>query len=96
MKKTANLVEQHIAEYDSRLKHVDELARRAVGATEQGLDSELQALIKERDRLAIHVEQMKLRSLDDWAKEELALAGPMGVWDAVAQQLEKLVERLEH
>ncbi len=91
-----NLVEQHIAEYDARLKHMDELTQRADnGAAEQGLDSELQALIKERDRLASHVEQMKLRSLDDWDEEELAQAGPMGVWDALAQQLEKLVERLE-
>ena len=90
-----NLVEQHIAEYESRLKHMDELTQRVGGAAEEGLDSELQALIKERDRLANHVEQMKLRSLDDWDKEELSQAGPMGVWDALAQQLEKLVERLE-
>ena len=95
MTSTAKLVEQHVAEYESRLKHMDELTKRADDATDQGLDSELQALIRERDRLANHVEQMKLRSLDDWDKEELAMAGPMGVWDAVAQQLEKLVERLE-
>jgi len=92
-----NLVEQHVAEYESRLKHMDELTQRASGAVGAGqeLDSELQALIKERDRLSNHVEQMKLRSLDDWDKEELSMAGPMGVWDAVAQQMEKLVERLE-
>ena len=46
--------------------------------------------------LPIYVEQMKLSSLENWDTEELALAGPMGVWDALAQQLEKLVERLEH
>jgi predicted component of type VI protein secretion system len=95
MTSIAKLVEQHVAEYESRLKHVDELTQRADDATDQGLDSELQALIKERNRLANHVEQMKLRSLDDWDKEELSMAGPMGVWDAVAQQLEKLVERLD-
>ena len=93
-----NLVEQHIAEYESRLVHMDELVQRVskTAGVGQELDSELQALIKERDRLTSHVEQMKLRSLEDWDKEELALAGPMGVWDALAQQLEKLVERLEH
>jgi predicted component of type VI protein secretion system len=95
MTSIAKLVEQHVAEYESRLKHMDELTQRADDATDQGLDSELQALIKERNRLANHVEQMKLRSLDDWDKEELSMAGPMGVWDAVAQQLEKLVERLD-
>lgn len=91
-----NLVERHLVEYDSRLKHMDELAQRVSSSAEQELDSEFRALIKERDRLADEVERMKLRSLDDWEKEELALAGPMGVWDALAQQLEKLVERLEH
>mgnify|MGYP001827470293 FL=1 len=92
-----NLAERHIAEYESRLMHMDELVQRVSdpGGAGQGLDSELQALIKERDRLASHVEQMKLRSLEDWDEEELALAGPMGVWDALAQQLEKVVERLE-
>jgi len=93
-----NLAERHVTEYESRLLHMDELVQRVSNAAGPGqeLDSELQALIKERDRLASHVEQMKLRSLEDWDKEELALAGPMGVWDALAQQLEKLVERLEH
>jgi predicted component of type VI protein secretion system len=95
MTSIAKLVEQHVAEYESRLKHMEKLTQRADDATDQGLDSELQALIKERNRLANHVEQMKLRSLDDWDKEELSMAGPMGVWDAVAQQLEKLVERLD-
>ena len=92
-----SLAEQHVTEYESRLMHMDELIQRVndeAGAGQE-LDSELQALIKERDRLASHVEQMKLRSLEDWDEEELALAGPMGVWDALAQQLEKVVERLE-
>ena len=93
-----NLAERHIAEYESRLAHMDELVQRANNAPGVGqeLDNELRALIKERDRLANHVEQMKLSSLENWDTEELALAGPMGVWDALAQQLEKLVERLEH
>lgn len=89
-----HLVEQHVTEYESRLKHVDEKIQDASEAAGEELDGELQSLIKERDRLADHVEQMKLRSLEDWDKEELAQAGPMGVWDALAQQLEKVVERL--
>ena len=90
-----HLVEQHVAEFESRLKHMDELTQRVEDKVDQEIDSELKELIAERDRLASHVEQMKLRSLDDWDKEELSQAGPMGVWDALAQQLEKLVERLE-
>jgi hypothetical protein len=42
-----------------------------------------------------HLEEMRLKSLDDWREEEIEKAGPMGIWDAVAQQLEDLVERLE-
>lgn len=94
MTRLEHLVEQHVTEYESRLQHVNEQIQRATEASGEGLDSELLDLIKERDRLANHVEQMKIRSLDDWDKEELAQAGPMGVWDALAQQLEKVVERL--
>lgn len=90
-----HLVEQHVTEYAARLKHVDEMVEQIQGAATEDLDSEIQDLIKERDRLASHVEQMKLRSVEDWEKEELAQAGPMGVWDALAQQLERLVERIE-
>ena len=49
----------------------------------------------EREELAGHLERMRLRSLEDWQEKEIELSGPMGIWDAVAQQLEKLVERLE-
>ncbi|MCP5015186.1 MAG: hypothetical protein GY938_07865 [Ketobacter sp.] len=52
-------------------------------------------LIKDRDKLASHIDELRLRSLDDWKKEEIEKAGPMGIWDAVAQQLEKLIERIE-
>ena len=88
------LVSQHITEYESRLKHVDEQIEQVKAVAEEPLDPELREMISERDRLANHVEQMKLRSLDDWDSEELSMSGPMGVWDALAQQLEKLVERL--
>ncbi len=95
MTSTAKLVEQHVAEYESRLKHMDELTQRVAGTPDQELDSELQELISERDRLANHVEQMKLHSVEDWDKEMISQAGPMAIWDSLAQNLEKLVERLE-
>ncbi len=96
MTKLDHLVEQHVREYQSRLKHVDELLARAQAAARGRTgpeQEELEALRRKRDELAGQFD--RLSSLEDWREEELEKAGPMGVWDAVAQQLEALVERLE-
>ena len=94
------LVEQHIRESESRRKHVDELLQRAdagVGSAEQDpeLVKTLRELREERDRLAAHAEELRFESVDRWRSEEIELAGPMAVWDALAQSVEQLVERLE-
>ncbi len=98
MTKVDHLVEQHVREYQSRLKHVDELLARAQAAARNRPgpspeQEELEVLRRKRDELASQFD--RLSSLKDWREEELEKAGPMGVWDAVAQQLEALVERLE-
>lgn len=94
------LVERHILEYESRLKHVDKLLERA----RQGLDTvpatatvktTLTSLEEERNTFATYLEELRMKSLANWREEELEKAGPMGIWDALAQQLEKLVERIE-
>lgn len=84
-------IEQHILEYESRLGHINELLVRADQAV--GETAELAGLKQERDKLAGKLGEIKQKSAEEWEKEELAAAGPMGIWDAVAQQLEKLVER---
>lgn len=92
------LGEQHIREHESRLKHIDELMARAhaaAGPEQAEIGAELEKLAAEREELAGHLEKMRLRHFEDWQEKEIELAGPMGIWDAVAQQLEKLVERLE-
>jgi hypothetical protein len=97
MTKYAHIAEQHIIEFESRLKHIDELIVRAnedVTGKEHDLVSELKELTSKREELAGHIEKMRLKSPEDWGEKEIEKAGPMGVWDAVAQQLEKLVERL--
>jgi hypothetical protein len=89
------LIQQHILEHESRLKHVDELLERAQEriATE---DAEQLAKVKqERDKLSGQIEEFKLRPPDQWSKEEFEKTGPMVVWDTLAQKLEKLVERME-
>jgi hypothetical protein len=95
---TGSLFDKHIEEYDMRLRHIDELLMRAHA---KALDKEHEAAIelarlqKERDRFASWVNEQKIKPLGNWRQEEIEKAGPMGVWDAVAQQLERLVERLE-
>lgn len=87
------LVQQHILEHESRLKHVDELIERAQaggGAAEQLADVK-----RERDQLSSRFESFKLKPPDQWSEEEFENTGPMVVWDTLAQKLEKLVERLE-
>jgi hypothetical protein len=94
------LIQQHILEHESRLKHVDELLERAqqgIAKTEAANVAEQLASAKaERDRLAGRVEEYKQRPPEQWSEEEFETKGPMIIWDTLAQQLEKLVERMEH
>ena len=90
------LVEQHIREHESRLKHIDELLQRTRKATDkkEDINAELEEVERDREQLYEHIQTVK-QSPQYWAKNALDKAGPMGVWDAVAQRLEKLVERIE-
>jgi len=85
------LVESHVREYESRLKHIDELVARASKADLQKVEhqSELSDLKQERDKLAGHLDEIKALSAEEWAKE----GGPMVIWDIVAERLEKLTGR---
>lgn len=94
------MIEQHIREYQSRMQHIDEMMERArtlVGEAPADAASRaaLEAAIRDRDKLTTHYEELKLSSTENWRQEEILKGGPMGLWDAVAQQLERLVERLE-
>ena len=92
------MVQQHILEYESRLKHVDELlerAHRGMAKAEAGAAERLANAKRERDTLSRQVEVFKLRPPDQWSEAEFEKTGPMVVWDTLAQQLEKLVERME-
>lgn len=98
MSKLNRLIQQHILEHESRLKHVDELLERARQriAVAGSDDAEQVARVKlERDQLSSQVEAFKVKPPDQWSKEEFEKTGPMVVWDTLAQKLEKLIERLE-
>ncbi len=94
------LIEQHIREYQSRMQRIDELMARAKKGLSEGeipeeTRTELEEASRGREKLATLYEELKLSSTENWRKEEILKSGPMGVWDALAQQLEKLVERFE-
>lgn len=94
------LAEQHILEHQSRLNHIDELLERAseaaqsAGGTESQND-ELAALRRERDEFSDQVQAIKNDPAAYWQKNVATNAGPMAVWDAIAERLETLLERLQ-
>ena len=95
-----HLVEQHIREYESRRKHFDELLERAHSAAKNlSEDHEIKAELKQfqqhRSELAEETEKLKTMPMEHWREETIQSAGPMAIWDIVAQKLEDLVERIE-
>lgn len=98
------LIEQHIREYQSRLKHVDELFVRAQEVTED-LDEtdESRTELKDYAEQAKYylgendeeTEQIKTMKVKKWREETAAAAGPMAIWDILAQKLEGFIERHE-
>lgn len=95
-----HLIQQHILEHEMRLKHVDTLLERAQqGIAKTGGDdtaAELARAKTARDKLSSQVEAYKQLPPEQWAETEFERKGPMIVWDNLAKQLEKLVERMEH
>lgn len=94
------LAEQHIREYESRQKHVGELlgrVRNKTAARPQRSDirARLEELERERNRLSVRLDEFRLKDLSQWRQEEIEKSGLMGLWDALAQQAEKLAERLD-
>ncbi len=94
------LAEQKIEEYEKRLAHLDGLLARAhdkVGgsATPEEHLAQLESLTQQRDKLASWLDEARGKPIEHWKVDEIQKAGPMGIWDAVAQQLESLVERIE-
>jgi transcriptional/translational regulatory protein YebC/TACO1 len=94
------LVENHIDQYESRLKQIDLLLERASTAVAKSqahadIHTEIANLRAEREKFASQLGTLKQKSINSLPEEMLEKSGPMGIWDEVAQQLEKLVERIE-
>ena len=95
-----HLIEQQIRERESRLKHIDEM----LDNVHQCLDSdnttdhvkkELEDIRNQRESLENDIAILRRVTPENWEGEGINQAGPMGIWDAVAQRLEKLAEHLD-
>ncbi|RME35184.1 MAG: hypothetical protein D6786_02650 [Gammaproteobacteria bacterium] len=91
------LVEQHIRSQDARLKRIDELLARAEAAArgDAAREAEVAELRRRRDEQAARLGEEKRRPLSDWQEQEIESAGPMAVWDALALDIENLIEAME-
>lgn len=99
-RETDRTAEHRVQEYEVRMRRVDELleqARReadrdpAGGARRQRLEE----ITRERERLTLELDALRLASPERPGSEEIRAAGPTGAWDALAQQIERLVEKLQ-
>ncbi len=95
-----HLVEQHIREYESRRKHLDELLERAHDATkhlhdEHDIKVKLNQYKGQKSELDGESEKLKKMSMDHWREDTIQSAGPMAIWDVLAQKIEDLIERAE-
>ena len=91
-----NLRSEHISRYQARLKHLDQLlerARQAKATAEH--EAELKEITTKHKELSKYVRDLEHIDVKDWKEEIIEKSGPMGLWDSVAQQLEKLVEKIE-
>jgi hypothetical protein len=100
MTDVSHLAEQHIREQEARLQHIDELMERAhkgAGKAPQfaHIYTELDDLVRKRNQAAVQLDDFKARAAEQWQEEEIQRSGLMGIWDALAQQLERLVEKVE-
>ena len=90
MSKTNDLVEQHIRSHESRLRHIDELMHQAEEHGDTASQSELAELRVEQQKIGDYIEQFRKKSPEQF----MQAAGPMVMWELVAQRLEKLLEKL--
>lgn len=95
-----HLIEQHILEYEARKKHLDELYERAHKAAAKfdethEAKTHLRELAEKHSQLPKTSDEIRSMSLDKWREETVASAGPMAIWDILAQQLENFIERHE-
>ena len=98
MSNKEHLIEQHIREYESRMRHIDELfvqAHEAASEHDEGSEAHvvLSELKEQRSQLPQSAEEASGHLMEHVQEDTLRSAGPMAVWDILAQKLEDFVER---
>ncbi len=91
------LVEQHIREYESRQKHIDELLQRAKKHAQEKpeLHDDLTQIQDRHEQMVSNMQEFKEGRIDEQAVQAIEQAGPMGVWFGLISELETLIEELE-
>jgi hypothetical protein len=92
------LIDQHIREYESRLRHIDELyarAHEAAADNDSKAGDELKDLRAQIALLRDTKEEVKKMPIDRLREDTVRSAGPMAIWDVLAQKLENFLERHE-
>jgi len=97
---TEKIADQHIREYESRLKHLDELFKRAKQVSarlddDHALKSELGQYQEQHNDLVNQNAKLKNMPFAHLSEDIIQSAGPMAVWDILARKLENLIERIE-
>lgn len=100
MTNTEHLVHQHILEYHSRQKHLDGLFEKAKQASDHlaedhEIKRSLRQLAEEKSGLESKTKDISAMDVSHWRDETIQKAGPMAVWDILAQKLEDLIEKME-
>ena len=100
MSNKEHLIEQHIREYESRMRHIDELYQRAHEAVVDKdaaaeAHSHLHEMTAQRSLLRAGTNEIRRMPLEHWREDMVRTAGPMAVWDILAQKLEAFIERHE-
>lgn len=99
MSNLEHLVERQIIEHESRLKHIDEMldhASEQVNTKEISKKElkELEDIRCARQELAEDLDRLRLSSRQEWKSETIESAGPLAIWDVVAQRIENFIERI--
>ncbi|MCW8963671.1 MAG: hypothetical protein OQL16_07725 [Gammaproteobacteria bacterium] len=97
MQDREHLVDQHIREYESRQRHVDELLERAEKHIESKPEHQesLSEIKARHDAMVGSVQDFKQGKVNQQAVQAIQQAGPMGVWFGLISELESLLEILE-
>ncbi|HEY5602673.1 MAG TPA: hypothetical protein VIM41_06155 [Gammaproteobacteria bacterium] len=91
MTRIDKLAERQAVEHESRLKHIDELLKQAEQAGDEASKAELEELEEKQTAMGDYIERLREESPEQF----MQTAGPMVMWELVAQRLEKLVEKIK-